>query len=53
MSKRRSINIVSSKTKVPAIASKFPPKDERYGEDKSIGTIVLSVRLLRRKIYKA
>ena len=34
MSKRRSINIVSSKTKVPAIASKFPPTDERYGEDK-------------------
>ena len=34
MSKRKSINIVSSKTKVPAIASKFPPTDDRYGEDK-------------------
>ena len=34
MSKRRSINIVSSKTKVPAIASTFPTTDERYGEDK-------------------
>ena len=34
MSKRRSINIVSSKTKVPAISSKFPPTDERYGEEK-------------------
>ena len=34
MSKSRSISIVSSKTKVPAIASKFPPRDKRYGEDK-------------------
>ena len=34
MSKKRSINIVRSKTKAPAIASKFPPTDERYGEDK-------------------
>ena len=34
MPKRRSISIVSSKTKVPAIASKLPPRDKRYGEDK-------------------
>ena len=50
MSKKKGINIVSSKTKVPAIASKFPPRDERYGEEMSIGTIILSVRLLRQKI---
>ena len=50
MSKKKRINIVSSKTKVPAIASKFPPRDERYGEEKSIETIILSVRLLRQKI---
>ena len=34
MCKRRSINIVSSNTKVPAIVYKLLPIAERYGEDK-------------------
>ena len=53
MSKRRNINVVSCKTKIATILSKFPPTNERYGEDKVNWEIILSVRLLRHEIYEA